>query len=420
MKRFRLSTLIVAGLGLSATLVAQQPGAPAPGVAPQPVVPAQQKPAATETGPAAKLVLSDSEWDFGTKWSGEPAEHDVTIRNEGEGPLKFGYRSSCGCTVAQPGAAQRIQEGEFQYQLAAGASDKIKVTYDTKKNRPDVLQTITITTNDPQQPKIEYRVKGQVKRLLELQPERFNFINLTRDDKSEQTIEIKSNWEKPVALKLKPLPPDSPFDLKLVEVEAGKSFKLVCSTKPPMKIGANSVSAILETDLANYPEYTIPALAYIAPKISVRPEVLYVSPKITKEHERVIKITYKSDQPLKIKGVKASVPSIKTEVMPDQKAADGKPEGPLATKDIKVTMPAGDQIPEAGATITIEIDDPDPSYQKMEVKVMRTKTPELPPGAPSVTPPAAPGQPAAPAPTPGAAKPADAKPGEAKPAEKKP
>lgn len=410
MNRLLASTSVAFVFGLATLGWAQQP--PAGGA---PANPAEKPAAPAEAGPAPKLVLSDNEFDFGTKWSGEPAEHELTIRNEGQGALKFAYRSSCGCTVAQPTSAQRISEGEYQYQLAAGQSDKIKITYDTKKNRPEVLQTITLTTNDPQQPKVEYRVKGQVKRLLELNPERFNFLNVTRDDKTEQTMEIKSNWDKPVALKLKPLPPDSPFDMKLVEVEPGKSFKLVCSTKPPMKIGSNNVLATLETDLAAYPEYSIAAVAYIAPKISIRPEVLYVSPKITKEHERVIKLTYNASQPPKVKSVKASIPAIKVELMPDTPPAAGA--GPLASRDVKVTMPPGDQIPEAGATVTIEIDDPDPAYQKMEVKVLRTPTPVLPSGTPGAqsapaAPPIAP-QPVAP-PTGGAA------PAPAKPAEKKP
>src|SRR5262249_33711331 len=157
MKRIVLSAWDVSGLTPTGVVFAQQPagGAPAPATPGHPTPAATPQPAAPQDpSQAPKLGLSETEWDFGTKWSGEPAEHEVVIRNDGAGPLKFRYQSSCGCTVAQPSSAQRIQEGEFQYQLGPGQSDKIKITYDTKKNRPEVLQTITITTNDPQQPKI--------------------------------------------------------------------------------------------------------------------------------------------------------------------------------------------------------------------------------------------------------------------------
>src|SRR5256885_16199460 len=76
-----------------------QPPPPIP--TPPSGAPGADKPA--PTGDQPKLVLSQNEWDFGTKWYGEKCEGSVTLKNEGKADLTVvNVKTSCGCTVAKP------------------------------------------------------------------------------------------------------------------------------------------------------------------------------------------------------------------------------------------------------------------------------------------------------------------------------
>ena len=106
-------------LGFVSTTLAQH-GAPA---APQ-SMPVHD--VATQ-GPPPKIVLSDTEFNFGEVWSGDKVEKEITVENKGQAALNFSVRSSCGCTVAQLSVATRLTGEEYQYQLAPGQSDKIRI-----------------------------------------------------------------------------------------------------------------------------------------------------------------------------------------------------------------------------------------------------------------------------------------------------
>jgi hypothetical protein len=75
------------------------------------------------------------------------------FKNNGKKPLLItNVQTSCGCTAAQKPTAP----------IAKGKSDKIVVTYDTKRVG-NFTKTITVTTNIPEEPTIVLTIKGTVK-----------------------------------------------------------------------------------------------------------------------------------------------------------------------------------------------------------------------------------------------------------------
>lgn len=74
-------------------------------------------------GPTAKIVFTETEFDFGKVTEGETVEHVFMIKNEGDADLVIkGATSSCGCTVPDPP----------KHPIKPGEEEKIRVTFDSK------------------------------------------------------------------------------------------------------------------------------------------------------------------------------------------------------------------------------------------------------------------------------------------------
>jgi hypothetical protein len=335
----------------------------APPPAEKPVAEPVKRAEVAEGGP--RLELSAEEWDFGSKWSGEPCSTEITIKNVGDAPLKIlRIKSSCGCTALEPSRTE----------LAPGESDKMTLTYNTKKDKENVSQTIRLETNDPERPRVTIHVTGTVKKVYDAKPaNRITFAKIERDSLATQSIELRNNMEEEVVLKLKPFDEPPPFEIKLEEIEPGRVYKLSATTKPPLQLGANSVNIVLETGLKEFPSLTIPASVYIAPRVYVQPPSLRVSPQVTSSFQRIVKVFYQADEPVEIKAVKSSHPDlIKVELLPPRKPVKSKASTPF--HEIRVTLPPGAELPEGGGRIEIYTDHPSPEYQKLVVQVQLQKS----------------------------------------------
>jgi hypothetical protein len=111
----------------------------------QPATPAAQQPVepAAPSGPATTIAFATETHDFGTIKAGEKAEHVFTFTNTGDEPLIISNaKGSCGCTV--PNWPRNP--------IPPGASDEIKVVFDSKNRTGNQSNRVTITanTNPPQ------------------------------------------------------------------------------------------------------------------------------------------------------------------------------------------------------------------------------------------------------------------------------
>jgi len=328
-----------------------------------------------------RLWMSAESWDFGTKYHGEPADYEVELKNVGAGPLMFSIRTSCGCTaIAQLTQATRLNGSQFQYQLDPGKSDVLKVTYNTRKQTPTVSQQVTITTNDPEKPSISFAVSGKVADLYQSVGEdaasgtRILFTKIGRDDKESKTLTLKNVTEEPVTLKLKPI--DGPFDVTLEEVKAGFEYQLTATTRPPLRNGSNLIEVPLETSHPRMKEMHIQVNAFVQPRVTLNRSSLAVSSAVVKPFKQRVRVQYKIETPLVIKGFEASHPGITAEVLPPNPNAPKGAAG-FGYHDIEVTLPAASELPKTGGTLTILTDDKDPEYQKLEVKVVVVNRPAL-------------------------------------------
>jgi hypothetical protein len=341
-----------------APLIAQEPAGPQK-------KPAQEE-AQEESGAKGTLVLSTTEWDFGTKWYGEDCETEITLENAGSGPLRISrVTSSCGCTVAKPTKAPRW-EGMV---LTPGEKETMRLSYNTKKVRARVSQVVTIASNDPDAPTVRIQVKGSIKHPLKMTPtQRIIFTNLDSETQETRDLTLQSNLDEPLHLELQPLPENAKFDVKLETVEEGQTYKLTAKTKPPLNRGSNAVNVILKTDTERFPQISIPVNAYVIPRVRVSPIALYVPRASKSEITRFVRVQYQTKKPIEIKEVKVGDDSVKVEMMPPRTKPN--PRASVAMHEIRVTLPPAEQFPKEGTKITILTDSDEPEYKELEVRVL--------------------------------------------------
>lgn len=314
-----------------------------------------------------KLQMSSSEWDFGEKWYGEPCETEVTLTNVGDAPLRIlKVTSSCGCTVAKPKAAATWNG----LVLKAGETETMALTYNTKKLRAKVSQTVTVQTNDPLNPSVQILVKGSIKQVFDMKPaERITFTGLDRTTEQTKELTLHSNLtDEKVSLKLKDVPENVPFNVKLETVEEGVEYKLIVATKPPLALGSNAVAVTLLTNHEKFKTVSVPVSAYIAPRVQISPATLYVPREGSASIQRYVRLRYNAVKEIKVTDIKVGDESVKAEVMPPR--VEPNPKSTVKMHEIRVTLPPASEFPADGTTITVMTDDDEPEYKSFEIKVL--------------------------------------------------
>ncbi len=133
-------------------------------------------------GHVPKAVPSDPLYDFGSALEGTMVKHTFTIKNTGQGYLDIqGVKTSCGCTTGDPS----------KMHVAPGDSSDIAVAFDTQFQKGHKVRTITVATNDPDNPQVALTVQGIVKKQVEAVPGEVAFGDVKRG--TETTKELLVN-----------------------------------------------------------------------------------------------------------------------------------------------------------------------------------------------------------------------------------
>ncbi|QZT39028.1 DUF1573 domain-containing protein [Halosquirtibacter xylanolyticus] len=108
---------------------------------------------AKERANAPSIRFDSKEFNFKKIKQGEKAEHVFVIKNKGKSNLLIHkVKASCGCTAVTPDSKM----------IAPGESTNMKVVFDSHGKHGRQYKTVTIITNDPNQPTSILKVIGEV------------------------------------------------------------------------------------------------------------------------------------------------------------------------------------------------------------------------------------------------------------------
>jgi len=98
--------------------------------------------------------------DFEIVPKGNKIHHTFEIRNDGDAPLELtDVKRSCGCTVA-----------EYDPLIEPGKVGRVQVTVETDNFDGPIAKTVSVFTNDADNPKIQLVVKAEIKPFLGVFP----------------------------------------------------------------------------------------------------------------------------------------------------------------------------------------------------------------------------------------------------------
>jgi uncharacterized cupredoxin-like copper-binding protein len=140
-----------------------------------------------------KLVLQQSEHDFGDIVQGEVVSHVFVLSNSGGDLLIINnVRPSCGCTAAMP----------EKNELGPGESTNLNVSFNSKGRMGKQKKIVRIETNDPENPQqlitikaniLVERVKQDVKPILEFSESQHDFGKIEEGKVVEHTFKFRNS-----------------------------------------------------------------------------------------------------------------------------------------------------------------------------------------------------------------------------------
>jgi hypothetical protein len=90
-----------------------------------------------------KIFFQQSQYDFGIVKEGDVVSHTFTFTNKGKATLDIkDIKTSCGCTAALVSNKQ----------IPPGKEGTLKIDLDTKNREGRMSRTITVSSNDPEEP----------------------------------------------------------------------------------------------------------------------------------------------------------------------------------------------------------------------------------------------------------------------------
>jgi len=126
-----------------------------------------------------------------------------------------------------------------------------------------VLKTVTVTSNDKNQPSVGLQVKGTVWKQIDVQP-MFAVLNIPAHSPGTvtTTAHIVNNMEEPITLS-SPESNNKAFAAELKTNVAGKDFDVTISAVPPFDQANRQGQITLKTSSTNMPVISISAWANV-------------------------------------------------------------------------------------------------------------------------------------------------------------
>jgi len=327
-------------------------------------------PSSAQESGQPKLVLSQTTWDFGVLQHPQKTELSLKLSNGGPATLRIAHvKSSCGCTVATPG----------KLVLAAGESTDLKIAYDSYSKEGEVTAEITIASNDPAQPETKVQVKGVVRRSVRIDAAGILFRMLEPTEARSQTVRLKNLESEPLRPALGSFT-SGKFAAELREIEAGREYAIVISTRPPFPEEPVTDKLEIRTGLAAEPSLTVAVKTLLIERVELVPPAVYALPKATERAKRMVRVNYYGDFPdFKITNVVCDDPNVKSTWNTPAAAPPDDP-GQLQAKVfqiINLDLPPTAQIPAQGIPVKIFTSDPAYPEVKMLITPDMTKYREL-------------------------------------------
>ena len=294
---------------------------------------AQGTPKAVPTGPIK---------NFDIVAKGDLLTHSFEIRNGGDAVLEISnVRPACGCTVA-----------EFDRKIAPGEAGMVNARLDTSDFSGPISKSISVYTNDPENPKLQLVMKAKVQPFIAVNPGFARYVYVQGEPLRPIPQVLWAEDGQPMNV----LDVSAPFDyLDLSFHEAseeeryekgkGRQWVVDIQLKANAPVGALREFVEVTTDHPRQKTVRIPLSGFVRPRQHVTPVTIEFG-ELQGDAlplQRTFHFTNFITQGVKIGEIETEYPQIKVEVQPSERQPGhrfkllmtlepGLPKGKLDTK----------------------------------------------------------------------------------------
>lgn len=205
------------------------------------------------SGAAPQIVIESLNHDFGDIIQGDKLTHVFRFRNAGDAVLQISnVRSSCGCTGALLSASR----------LSPGDLGELRLTFDSTNFKGAIQKTVSVDSNDPAHPQINFALQGNVKAEILLEPERVNWGRVQKGSLLSSSLTLTNVGSATIRLQSPTVTsPDIQAILDELILPPGKQVKLQITAKFSEQKTRIRGYVIIATDYPKVPQIRVPVAA---------------------------------------------------------------------------------------------------------------------------------------------------------------
>ncbi|HUO85312.1 MAG TPA: DUF1573 domain-containing protein [Thermoanaerobaculia bacterium] len=223
---------------------------------------------------APRLTLVDPLKDFGQVAKGEKLDWAFTIKNTGTADLEIQkVQPACGCTVA-----------EYDKVIKPGETGKVHATVDTAAFTGPISKTVSIMSNDLDNPSAVITIKALIKPFVDAHPAGFLRYSLLQGEVGRESVVIYSEEEEPFEV-IGVNVPGEWVRADVVKLEDAQRVKVgrpgqhqyridVTVGGPTAPVGPLVDKLKIVTNSKHQPEYQLSLSGIIRPSYMVAPSVV--------------------------------------------------------------------------------------------------------------------------------------------------
>jgi hypothetical protein len=229
---------------------------------------------ATADEKAPRLTIVEPVKDYGVIPKGEKLDWSFVVKNTGNDDLKIiAAKPGCGCTVA-----------DFDKVIKPGETGKVTAHVDTTNFAGPIAKSVTLETNDPNNPTSQLTIHAVVKPYVEAYPAGFVRFNLLQGDADTQTVTLYSEEDEPFQITKVDVPPGDFVKVTYDKIDkaeeraqnVGKAnqnqYKVnITVGGPDAKVGPLADKIHIVTNSKHQPEYFVSISGVVRPRFRVEP-----------------------------------------------------------------------------------------------------------------------------------------------------
>lgn len=263
---------------------------------------------------APKIAIDPMTKDAGTVPKGQKIESVFMVKNDGLADLTItDARPSCGCTVAS-----------FDRTIKPGQTGRITAAVDTKNFSGPITKTISVVSNDPEQPQLNLTIKAIVKPYVEVEPTQVIRFSATKGETASNDLILVSaekGFHPTLSEISQPYVKAEITPIAEKDRTAGKpgdQYKLHVTLQPNAPEGLLNVPLKVKTGIEKQPELDIPVSGIVRSHVTVAPAVVtFGNFQLGKDTiSRNVNISNNRKEGVKILRAESTIPGLSAEVVP--------------------------------------------------------------------------------------------------------